>query len=248
MSARHTALSIRSYGNRESIHAHGSHHQIVLPIHGTMAMRVGDLAGEIAADSGVIVVRGMPHAFRALGENCFVVFDVPLAAAFPEGIVARASASPYFTIDEPLSHLARYVFSAGRLGDGAAHHATALLAAAIGRQLAERERRPGPIARTLAAIDERYAEALGVSELARLAGMSVSRFHERFRRETGVTPADRLAATRLDRATDLLRETRMPIAEIALAVGFSDQTALTRSFRRRRGITPASVRRAGIAG
>ncbi|HUN49175.1 MAG TPA: AraC family transcriptional regulator, partial [Stellaceae bacterium] len=178
---------------------------------------------------------------------CFVVFDVPLAAAFPDGIVARAMASPFFVIDEPLSHLARYVFSSGRLGEGVAHHATALLAHAIGRQMTPRRRRLGPIARTLAAIDERYAEALRMSELARLAGLSLSRFHERFRCETGVTPADRLAATRLDRATDLLRETRMPIAEIALAVGFSDQTALTRSFRRRRGSTPAAIRRRGAA-
>ena len=70
----------------------------------------------------------------------------------------------------------------------------------------------------------------------------MSRFHATFRRETGDTPADRLAATRLDRAEDLLRETRLSIAEIALAVGFSDQSALTRSFRRRRGTTPAAFR------
>jgi len=101
--------------------------------------------------------------------------------------------------------------------------------------------------RALAAIDERYAEPLTVAELARLAGMSVSRFHERFRRETGHTPADRLATIRLDRAADLLRHTRTPIAEIALSVGFSDQSALTRSFRRRRGITPAAFRQTSFA-
>jgi transcriptional regulator GlxA family with amidase domain len=82
-----------------------------------------------------------------------------------------------------------------------------------------------------------------LAELARSAGMGLSRFHEEFRGEIGETPAERLAATRLDRAEDLLRETHLPIAEIALAVGFSDQSALTRSFRRRRGTTPAAVRR-----
>jgi transcriptional regulator GlxA family with amidase domain len=96
--------------------------------------------------------------------------------------------------------------------------------------------------RALAVIEERYAESLTVVDLARAAGMGVSRFHEQFRRETGHTPAEWLVATRLDRAEDLLRDTRLPIAEIALAVGFSDQSALTRSFRRRRGTTPAAFR------
>ena len=181
-----------------------------------------------------------------LGENRFVVFDVPRADFLPESVVARASRSPYFEIDEPLDHLVRYVAceaSAGALGDGLVHHASALLAESIRRKFADRQARTGPIPRALAMIDARYVEPLTVGLLAREAGMGVSRFHEAFRRETGDTPAERLAATRLDRAEELLRETRLSIAEIALAVGFSDQSALTRCFRRRRGVTPAALRR-----
>jgi transcriptional regulator GlxA family with amidase domain len=44
----------------------------------------------------------------------------------------------------------------------------------------------------------------------------------------------------------MLRETRLPIAEIALAVGFSDQSALTRCLRRRRATTPLALRRGGF--
>ena len=249
MHARSMSLSIRSYDARESVHAH-EFHQIVLPIRGAMEMRVGDATGCIGALNGVMMVGGTRHAFRALGENRFVVFDVPSAAAFPAGIVARAAAAPFFAIDEPLAHLARYVSgeaSSGRLDDGAASHVTALLAKSLGRQFASPDRRPAAIRRALAIIDARYAEPLAIAELARSAGMSVSRFHERFRREIGQTPADWLAAIRLDRAADLLRETRIPIVEIALSVGFSDQSALTRSFRRRRGTTPAALRRSAVA-
>lgn len=250
MQARRMTLSIRSYGGRESVHAH-EFHQIVLPVVGTMELRVGDATGSIAAHRGVMMVGGTRHAFRALGENCFVVFDVPPAAAFPDGLVARASAAPFFAIDEPLAHLARYVSgeaSSGRLDDGAASHVTALLANSLGRQVGRRDRRAMRIERALDVIDARYAEPLTVAELARSAGMSMSRFHERFRRDTGQTPAEWLAAIRLDRAADLLRQTGMAIAEIALCVGFSDQSALTRSFRRRRGTTPAALRRSSGAG
>jgi transcriptional regulator GlxA family with amidase domain len=121
-----------------------------------------------------------------------------------------------------------------------------LLAGSIGRRFSYPDRRVDPILRALAVIDARYAERLTVAKLARSAGMGVSRFHERFRRETGRTPADCLAETRLDHAAALLRDSGLSIAEIALSVGFSDQSALTRSFRRRRGTTPASLRRADL--
>jgi len=239
-------LSIRSYRGRESVHAH-EFHQVVLPVLGAMDVKVGSAAGVIDARSGLVVVGGTPHAGCVVGENRFVVFDVPRESILPEGIVARASASPFFAIDEPLDHLARYVSSEagmGKLDIAASHHAMALLARSIGRQFRRREHGTGPIPRTLEVIDARYAEPLTVPELARLAGLGVSRFYERFRRETGRTPADWIAAIRLERAADLLRDTDLPIADIALAVGFSDQSALTRSFRRRQGTTPGTVRRA----
>ncbi len=244
MDASRMSLSIRSYDGLERVHAH-DFHQIVLPVIGAMQLRVGHVSGAIARSNGVLIVGGTPHQGCALGENRFVVFEVPRAAFLPESIVARASAAPFFAVDEPLGHLARYVSceaSSGALRESAAQHAAALLAESIGRKFSDRAPHAEPILRALALIEERYAEPLTVAELARSAGLGISRFHEHFRRETGQTPAERLAATRLDRAADLLRETRLPIAEIALAVGFSDQSALTRSFRRRRGTTPAALR------
>jgi AraC-like DNA-binding protein len=244
MHAPRMSLSIRSYDGLERVHAH-DFHQIVLPVIGEMKVRVGALSGAIAHSNGVLIVGGTPHQGCVLGENRFVVFEVPRGDFLPESIVSRACAAPFFAIDEPLDHLARYVSgeaSSGALGDGAAHHAAALLAKSIGRKFSTFERHAEPVMRALAVIEERYAEPLTVADLARSVGMGVSRFHEQFRRETGHTPAERLASTRLDRAEDLLRDTRLPIAEIALAVGFSDQSALTRSFRRRRGTTPAALR------
>jgi AraC-like DNA-binding protein len=241
MYAARMSLSIRSYDGLDRVHAH-DFHQIVLPVIGAMRSRVGEAVGAIADASGALIVSGTPHEGYVLGENRFVVVEVPRRNFIAADIVARATAAPFFAIDEPLDHLARFVSGADSLGDGLVHHAAALLADAIGRKFATPEGRSPPILRALAIIEERYAERLTVAGLARSTGMSLSRFHEQFRAETGHTPADTLAATRLDRAEELLRESRLSIAEIALAVGFSDQTALTRSFRRRRGVTPAALR------
>ncbi|HZS85018.1 MAG TPA: AraC family transcriptional regulator [Stellaceae bacterium] len=238
-------FSIRSYGG-ESAHAH-DFHQIVLPLLGRMEMRVGGAVGAIAPRCGVLVTGGTVHAFGTRGENRFAVLDVA-RPGLPAGLLASAAASPFFTIDEPLDHFVRYLASeasCGTLDAAAAYHATTLLAGALGRRIAAAPRHSGAISRVLALIAARYAEPLAVAELAREAGMGASRFFARFRQETGRTPADYIAELRLDRAAILLRDSEASIAAIALAVGFSDQSALTRSFRRRRGTTPAALRRAG---
>jgi AraC-like DNA-binding protein len=244
MHADRMSLSIRSYDGLDRVHSHGFH-QIVLPVIGAMEARVGDAVGAIRESSGALIVSGTRHEGYVDGENRFVVFEIPRGRLLPESVVAQAAAAPFFEIDRPLDHLARYVAghaSAGPLGDRLVHHVSHLFAESIGRKFADLDARTVPILRALAIIEARYAEPLTVAALAREAGMGASRFHEEFRRETGATPAAKLAATRLDRAEALMRETRLSIAEIAVAVGFSDQTALTRSFRRRRGVTPAALR------
>ena len=56
-------------------------------------------------------------------------------------------------------------------------------------------------------------------------------------------PAATLGEIRLDQAKDRLAGSAEPIVEIALGVGFSEQSAFTRAFRRRFGESPAAYRR-----
>src|SRR5271169_4028549 len=143
MHASRMSLSIRSYDGLDRVHAH-DFHQIVLLVVGAMRARVGEAVGAIAESSGALIVSGTPHEGYVLGENRFVVVEVPRLDFIPESILARASTAPFFAIDEPLDHLARYVSceaGSGSLGDGLVHHASALLAESIGRRFASPERR-----------------------------------------------------------------------------------------------------------
>jgi AraC-like DNA-binding protein len=79
--------------------------------------------------------------------------------------------------------------------------------------------------------------------VARVARVSPSHLRALFRCHLGESVQQRLTAVRLDAALRLLAEGSEPIAAIALAVGFSDQTALTRALRRERATTPAAYRR-----
>jgi AraC-like DNA-binding protein len=82
-----------------------------------------------------------------------------------------------------------------------------------------------------------------VEELARACSLSRSAFAARFAARVGKPPATYLAHVRLDAATDLLRDTSLPVALIAENVGYTSEAAFSRAFRHRYGTPPARWRR-----
>ena len=232
---RSMRLSLRSYGERTVSHVH-DHHQVVLPVTGTLDQRIGGVAGAVSTRCFAVIAPGVMHAFRASGPNRFVVLDADTPVAGP-GDSFRA-------LDGALTELVRYAaaeLATGHLPTGLQFHLAALLAGRL--QIAAASGVRDPIEAALAVMAARYAEDLPIAAVAEAAGLGVSQFHALFRTKTGLTPGAMLADIRLDAAHSLLCETALPIAQIALAVGFSDQTALTRCFRRRRATTPHAVRR-----
>jgi transcriptional regulator GlxA family with amidase domain len=83
---------------------------------------------------------------------------------------------------------------------------------------------------------------LSVHNLAQQAAMSDRTFARVFRRETGMTPANFVEATRVDAARRLLEETDLPLKHVAPASGFATPAALRRAFRKKLGITPMVYR------
>lgn len=83
-----------------------------------------------------------------------------------------------------------------------------------------------------------------LSDMARECGLSVSHFTRAFRKSFGLSPYRWLLERRMDRAKALLVTSDLPIADIAVQAGFSDQAALTRAFGRIVGDSPGRWRRA----
>jgi len=78
--------------------------------------------------------------------------------------------------------------------------------------------------------------------LAALTGLSIDHFARAFHQSVGVPPHAYLLQRRLEHVQHMLRETHAPLSEIALATGFSDQSHLSRHFRRWAGMSPSQVR------
>jgi AraC-like DNA-binding protein len=94
-------------------------------------------------------------------------------------------------------------------------------------------------------ISAHYTDRLSVAQAARLAAMSEPQFMKTFKRVAGMTLVAYLNHVRLAHGARLLRETSQTIAEIASAVGFSDQSYFDKRFKRAFGQTPKEFRLGG---
>ena len=99
------------------------------------------------------------------------------------------------------------------------------------------------VRRAMAYLHEHYADPISREELARLLGMSSDYLTLCFRREVGMTFVSYLNRYRVNQAKILLAESDKNVAEVAMAVGFSDNGYFTRVFRRQVGVTPDAYRR-----
>jgi AraC-like DNA-binding protein len=99
------------------------------------------------------------------------------------------------------------------------------------------------LGRVVDLVTERVADPPRLTEMAAAAGCSTATLDRRMRRVFGLSPSQFVLKVRIDHARHLLADTRLPLAEIALACGFYDQPAFSRQFARLAGETPGHYRR-----
>lgn len=97
--------------------------------------------------------------------------------------------------------------------------------------------------RAMELLHEKLHGRIRLSEIACECGLSVSHFARSFKSSFGVSAHHWLMQHRVECAKALLVQTALPLTEIAVRVGFSDQAAFTHSFRQLVGISPGRWRR-----
>ncbi|WP_298920962.1 AraC family transcriptional regulator [uncultured Roseobacter sp.] len=98
------------------------------------------------------------------------------------------------------------------------------------------------IATVLARVHRNLANPHGIEALARETGMSRSTFVDRFTEIMGVAPGGYVLTQRMQTARSLLRDTPLPMSEIAYRVGYDAPEAFSRAFKRCFGVAPAEWR------
>ena len=99
-------------------------------------------------------------------------------------------------------------------------------------------------ARVLALMEERSEENIGLHEMADAVGLSAFHFARLFKRTFGVPPHEHQVQKRVERGRALLRaRPDESVAQVAVALGFSDESHFRRHFKRLVGVTPSQYRR-----
>lgn len=95
----------------------------------------------------------------------------------------------------------------------------------------------------LSYLEQHYAEAITLFELATRAHMSPSSVLRAFHRATGMAPMAYLLHLRVQHAAQLLRDTEMSVTDIATRVGFASSSYFSRQFTQQIGVSPRAYRR-----
>jgi transcriptional regulator GlxA family with amidase domain len=91
-------------------------------------------------------------------------------------------------------------------------------------------------------IHSNLGQNISLEALAEMAGLSTHHFARAFKQTVGMPPHCYVLQRRIEHAQQMLRNTDLPMSEIALSAGFSDQSHLARHFRRLIGMSPSVVR------
>lgn len=110
--------------------------------------------------------------------------------------------------------------------------------AGILRAIASGESRTSQLAKAIAWLKTHFREPFSGPHLAALAGMSLSSFHDHFRRATAMTPLQYQKQLRLQEARALMLADRLDAAEAGFRVGYDSPSQFSREYRRLFGAPP----------
>lgn len=99
------------------------------------------------------------------------------------------------------------------------------------------------VANALRFIQYNYASDIGISDIARYAGISRSQLYRAFLEDFGISPHAYLQRYRINEACSLLRNPNYSIAEVAGSVGFNDPLYFSRVFKSIKQSPPSAYQR-----
>ena len=97
--------------------------------------------------------------------------------------------------------------------------------------------------RAVQIMEGHVSEPISIDALARELGQSQRQLERVFRRELGLSPAAYYRRLRVERASQLLRDTELSVTEIGIACGFRSSAHFSRCYRGAVGVSPGAARR-----
>ncbi|HYC58633.1 MAG TPA: helix-turn-helix transcriptional regulator [Thermoanaerobaculia bacterium] len=225
-------------------HMHTSAH-FVLVVRGTYVSDARNVRGLCGPSTLIFNPTGTTHRDRFRSDlGRFFTIDVAPAAAAQ--IEARHPVAMSLT-----SHDALAVVLKAQRESRAITTFSNMVLEGLGLELVGRLIAPAPhpgrtpprwLQQTRDAIHDRCTERVTVAELAHEARVHPVHLARAFRQYFHRSPGEYLRRCRIDRVSELLRRSDLPLSHIALITGFADQSQMTKAFRSVTGLTPSMFR------
>ena len=222
---------------------------------GTRSITCGDETYCIAAQELFVLQPAQVHACTCSADHCYSILSVK--PEIVEKLAAQQLGSnhlrPFFPQiyqkDERLSQQLQNIFTLIKT-QGMSHHALTLIQQYISTLLRHQpttapKDTPSsePMVDSACQFLKKYhAQKLPLSSLAEHVRVSPFHFQRVFTKRMGISPNDYLQAHRVAEARQQL-SMNIPLSELAISLGFFDQSHFTRTFRNVMGVSPGNYRK-----
>ena len=228
------SLSIRAYTKQLQSHVHLGHHQLVLPVQGSIIMNMASYCGNVTVGECVVVLAGTEHGFKADEAARFIVADMH---TLPSHLLAGERV--VFCITPPLIS---FLFFVEKQLEHQVDSAIEYSIFNVFSILLEQQRSSYTLDRKMRTvqtwINEHLAQPLNIAALASLACLSPTQFKKRFKASFGLTTQQYITQLRMEKAKALLAHTDLPVQLVAEKVGYGDLSAFSRRFSIHVGMSP----------
>lgn len=186
------------------------------------------------------------HSYNTPASSKIIVAIIPFAEvpslrtvlakqAFASAICPDDSSHTLSTL---MDMLATHTNGNPYLTKGLSYTILSLLIERVGLTQARAGSRAAFIRDALEYLQQHHAEPLSAQSVAAHFGYSRSRFSHIFNAQLGYTLCEYLSAIRCRHAAQLLRESDMPVSDVAMAVGFESLRTFYRIFKKQYDMTP----------
>lgn len=251
----------RGYASEDHCHEWPS---LAIGLAGELGIDFGGSGHCLRPGTALVIPRGTRHTERVAGKGVRALLVIPSAtrlrsltpldaptnvAAFPldptgDGFFGRRRHFEGSALAEATRRLKRELATPEVAGCLALEARLLEIIVALSRpETPSASTAPRWLRRVRRELELHFLDAPEQAELAKLAGVSREHLARCFRATYGCTLGEYLRVRRLSHSARRLRESKQPIAEIAMECGFADQSHLTRLFRNHYGVTPAVYRR-----
>lgn len=234
-----TNLTIRSYSKNFRSHVHIYHHQLVLPLQGSINIEMDGYIGKVTVGECVVILCGIEHAFNAEEAARFIVVDMD---ELPNNIIN--SKLTVFSLTPPMVSFLQFVEQQiqFQVNLEIESYILRIFSKLLAQQNDNREL-DSRIREVKNYISQHIEKSLTIQMLAEIACLSVTQFKIVFKNELGLSVNQYIIQKRMEKAKALIVHTDLPFSHIAEKVGYKDQSAFSRRFSQYYGMPPRDFSR-----